>query len=130
MPRFGVNKKGVTTTIHSAPQRSALSHNSVQPNKAYLPSDCHTPHASRFTQHPASKSVAAQVNPRWWSATPHPLLPQTREETDQHQLQSSGHPHPSVQRARRGMATPCPRTYVPLDIYAMITGHSFLLHCI
>ncbi|HKP51094.1 MAG TPA: hypothetical protein VJ183_00430 [Chloroflexia bacterium] len=69
-----MNKKGVATTIHSAPQRSAFTHHTVQPHKAHLPSAAHLPPLTfHVTHHPASKSVAAQVNPGWWSAVPHPL---------------------------------------------------------
>ncbi|HKP51608.1 MAG TPA: hypothetical protein VJ183_03050 [Chloroflexia bacterium] len=45
-------------------------------------------------------------------APPHtlsqPITTYEGEETNQYQLRSSGHPHPTLQRARRGMATPCP----------------------
>ena len=122
VPRFRVIvERSYNNTIHSAPQRSAYSHNTTsQPNRLNyrVPTPTLTEQVSRFTHtsylipHHSVPRVAAQVNPPWWSAARHPLL--THKDTKErkptrNRLRSSGHPHPTIpQHAHRGMASPCP----------------------
>jgi hypothetical protein len=112
VPRFGVNNRKeyqqpFTLLPKGAPTHNTTSHPYRLTCRVLLPPITH--HASRNTR---QAKVSRRRSTPAGGAPPHTLSPSITtyggEETNQHQLRLSGHPHPTLPHARRGMASPCP----------------------